>query len=236
MKIAENCDFDTIMPDKILRDQLGFGIGDAKTRMRLLREAKLTLQRTDEICHAAESMSVQMKVVEESNPEPSVSAIQSNKGKTKKPESAPDSRRGRECWNCCKRHDLQQRELCPVCGKACCKYHKMNHFAAKCCSKGSLSVRPVTSTGTEGQEDTKEIFPPYWSTTNLDDSQLVTLWLEAGSHIRFQVDTGAQCNVLPVSVYKKATKDSALTQVSPSQMRIIAYGGTTQPIVGTVLL
>lgn len=235
-KIAENCDFDTITPDEILRDRLVFGIRDAKTRERLLREAKLTLQRTDEICHAAESMSVQMKVVEESNPGPSVSAIQSNKGKTKEPESAPDSRSGRECWNCGRRHDLQKRELCPAYGKACRKCHKMNHFAAKCRSRGSPSVRPVISTGIEEQEDTEEIFQTYSSTTNLDDSQLVTLRLETGSHIRFQVDTGAQCNVLPLSVYKKATKDSALTQVSPSQMRITAYGGTTLPVVGTVLL
>jgi len=135
---------------------LVFGIRDGKTRERLLREPKLTLQRTDEICHAAESMSAQMKVVEESNPGPTVSAIQSNKEKTKEHESAPDSRSGRECWNCGRRHDLQKRELCPAYGKACRRCHKMNHFAAKCRSRSSPSVHPVTSM--EGQEDMEEIF------------------------------------------------------------------------------
>ena len=62
-KLAENCDFQTITPDDILRDKLVFGIRDEKTRERLLRESRLTLQRTDEICHAAESMTLQMKVV-----------------------------------------------------------------------------------------------------------------------------------------------------------------------------
>ena len=35
-KLAENCDFQTITPDDILRDKLVFGIRDEKTRERLL--------------------------------------------------------------------------------------------------------------------------------------------------------------------------------------------------------
>ena len=42
-KLAENCDFQTITPDDILRDKLVFGIRDEKTRERLLRESRLTL-------------------------------------------------------------------------------------------------------------------------------------------------------------------------------------------------
>ena len=64
----------------------------------------------------------------------------------------------------------------------------------------------------------------------------MTLQLESGSHIRFQVETEAQCNVVPLSVYKKATNDTTMTQVCPSRMRITAYGGTSLPVVGTVLL
>ena len=64
-KLADGCEFATITPDEILRDRLVFGIRDAKVRERLLWETKLTLTKTDEICHAAESMMVQMKVVED---------------------------------------------------------------------------------------------------------------------------------------------------------------------------
>ena len=131
MNIAENCDFDTITPREILRDRLIFEIREAKTRERLLREAGLTLQWTDEICHAAESMVVQMKVVGEGSTGASVSAIHSDKDKTKRPESR-DMSRGRECWNCGRRHDLQKRELCPAYGKTCNKCHKINLFAVKC--------------------------------------------------------------------------------------------------------
>ena len=65
-KIAENCDFQSITPNEILRDRLVFGIRDSKTRERLLRASDLTPKMTDKICHSAESMLAQMKIVEDS--------------------------------------------------------------------------------------------------------------------------------------------------------------------------
>lgn len=62
-KLAEGCDFDTITPDEMLGDRLIFGIRDSKVRERLLRESKLDLAKTDEICRSAESMYAQMKIV-----------------------------------------------------------------------------------------------------------------------------------------------------------------------------
>ena len=59
-KIAETCEFGSITPDELLRDRLVFGIRDSRVRERLLRENNLTLARTDEICHAAESMQSQI--------------------------------------------------------------------------------------------------------------------------------------------------------------------------------
>ena len=59
-KLAEGCEFNGITPDELLRDRIGFGIGDSKVRERLLREATLTLEKTDEIC-ASECMAAQIK-------------------------------------------------------------------------------------------------------------------------------------------------------------------------------
>ena len=50
------------------------------------------------------------------------------------------------------------------------------------------------------------------------------------------MDTGAQCNVIPLNVYRKATKDYSLQNIVLSQQKIIAYGGSTIPVCGTVLL
>ena len=79
-------------------------------------------------------------------------------------------------------------------------------------------------------------FPTEISAVNLDDSQLVTLKLESGNFLRFQVDTGAQCNVIPLELYKKASRDFKMTRVIPARTTITAYGGTTLPVVGSVIL
>ena len=54
--------------------------------------------------------------------------------------------------------------------------------------------------------------------------------------MHFQVDTGAQCNVVPLSLYKKATTNFNLEHVTKIQSAITAYGGTTLPVVGRTSL
>ena len=74
------------------------------------------------------------------------------------------------------------------------------------------------------------------SAVTLDDSQLVTLNLESGNYLRFQPNTGAPCNVVPLHLYKKTTKDVDLCNVTPVNTAIISYGGTSTPILGKVHL
>ena len=74
------------------------------------------------------------------------------------------------------------------------------------------------------------------SAVTLDDSQLVTLKLECGNYLRFQPDSGAQCNVVPLHLYKKATKDVDLCNVTPVNAVIISYGGNSIPILEKVRL
>lgn len=49
-----------------------------------------------------------------------------------------------------------------------------------------------------------------FAVVTFDDIQLVTLGLESGNYLCFQPDTGAQCNVIPVHLYKKAVNDPDL--------------------------
>ncbi len=63
----------------------------------------------------------------------------------------------------------------------------------------------------------------------MDDSQCVTLQLE-------NVIPGAQCNVVPLDIYTKATRDYKLSQVKSINQRITAYGGSELHVVGRVLL
>ena len=113
LKLAEGCDFQTITPDQILRDRLVFGVRDPKVRERLLREAKLTLAKTDEICHAAESMLTQLKVVEDSCGGIVHAVMNKHQG------LGIEGKRIRECWNCGRKHEYHKKELCPAFGKSC---------------------------------------------------------------------------------------------------------------------
>ena len=72
------------------------------------------------------------------------------------------------------------------------------------------------------------------SANHSSDSDLVTLKVPSGNFIRFEIDTGARCNVLPVHIYKKATGDYNLEQVNPATSSIVSYGGGNIPVLGTV--
>lgn len=224
-QLAANCEFGTITPDELLRDRLVFGIRDHKTRERLLREPALTLARADEICRAAESTGTQLKVVGDTAAE-NVSAVNTSTA------SHP------ECPNCGRQHDTRKKEQCPAFGKYCRKCKKRNHFAVKCRSKQKKPgwVRTVDEKETIQDTDDDEVYPLRLPVHGLDDSQLVTLRLQSGCYIRFQVDTGAQCNVLPLRTYQEATGDVSLRKVSPIQTKVTAYGGGTLPVVGSVKL
>ena len=58
--------------------------------------------------------------------------------------------------------------------------------------------------------------------------------LESGSFIRFQPDTGAQCNVIQVQTNKEATKDRQLEKAKPIKTSLVAYGGSKRKVIEQV--
>lgn len=50
------------------------------------------------------------------------------------------------------------------------------------------------------------------SAVTLDNSQLVIVKLESGNCLRFQPETSAQCNVIPLELYKKAIELKGVKQ------------------------
>ena len=237
-KLSEGCDFASITPDEILRDRLVFGIRNNKVRERLLRETSLTLERTDEICRAAEQMSEQLRVVGDTHVEGTTAHAVQMSGKTRhkttKTAAAEQnqSKPSVECWNCGRTHELRK-DACPANGKKCKICGKNNHFAVKCRSaeKGNKpSVRGVELV--DGEQKELHVYTTNKEQEQLDDSQLITLKLESGNFLRFQPDTGAQCNVIPLHLYKKATEDYKLSQVKRGNVALRAYGGAKLPVVG----
>lgn len=246
-KLAEGCDFGNINAEEVMRDRLVFGIRDSRVRERLLREDKLTLKRTDELCHAAESVSTQMSSITPAEVHQAAASSFSARSSNKGAQKTLTSQFGRrECRNCGRSHEFHRRELCPAYGKTCHHCSKQNHFAAQCRSTPS-SQAPNQKRGPRGvnalgeMEELDEVGALHVYTTGppsqLDDTQLITFKFPAsGRCIRFQPDTGAQCNVLPVDIYKEATGDINLQKVSPTRTRLVAYGGSGIPILGSTEL
>ena len=108
---------------------------------------------------------------------------------------------GKECGSCSYQH-MENRESCPAKGKDCLNCGMKNHFAAVCRHKQVKATEEAEDEESDEVYQTEEI-----SAIKLDDSQLATSKLESGSFIRFQPDTGAQSNVIPLHIYKKASKD-----------------------------
>lgn len=89
---------------------------------------------------------------------------------------------------CGHKHAFYKWELCPAFGKIYKWYHKPTHIAVYCHQKSqSASVK-------------EEVYHTSALTSEPDDAQLVTLKLESGNYMRFQVDTGALCDVIPVEL------------------------------------
>jgi len=121
-----------ITPEEILRDKLVFGISDNKIRESLLREPRLTLAKTNEICRAAEGLDTQIKTITDGS-STLVNAVkaqdywndrqnlQEAQIVPDKPKMAVNKQDTPECWYCGHKHDLHKRELCPAFGKLCNK-------------------------------------------------------------------------------------------------------------------
>ena len=91
-----------------------------------MREPNLTLAKTDEVCHAAESMQVQMKVVGDGDTT-LVHAIKTDKPQqpSRMSKSEVSNKPTRDCWNCGQRHQFYKKDLCPAYGKKCNKFNSL---------------------------------------------------------------------------------------------------------------
>ena len=219
-QIAANCDFESVTPDQLLRDRLVTGTKTAKVRENLLKEKKLTLEKAIDIACAAESTAVQMKVM---SAESGLSAVKEKE--KEQSENVPSVSSGwiKDCRFCGRNHE---RCSCPAFGQICAYCKKKNHFVAKCPAKRKVST-------------VQERF--YLSAAGIGNGghEMVTLTVSkeskplSGHDVSFLMDTRAECNLLPLDVYKKVTGDLHLNFLSAcSKLVLVLANGDEQPIEG----
>ena len=217
---AANCDFESITPDQLLRDQLVTGTKTAKVRENLLKEKKLTLEKAIDIARAAESTAVQMKVMSAAS---GLSAVKEKEKEQSDHAQSVSSGWIKDCRFCGRNHE---RRSCPAFGQICVYCNKRNHFVAKCPAKSKVSTvqerfyLSAASVGNRGRE-------------------MVTLTVSkepkplSGHDVSFLMDTGAECNLLPLDVYKKVTGDQHLNFLNARGKSVLVLAnGDEQPMEG----
>ncbi|KAI4891972.1 hypothetical protein NFI96_009139, partial [Prochilodus magdalenae] len=203
---AQSCDFGTLK-DSMVRDQIVYGIHDKRTRERMLRDDKLTLEEAEKICRANELAQQHAKTFADTSAsvvhESAKVAVVRNKMKRNDQQKTNKDTAG--CKRCGGKHEPRQ---CPAYGKRCAKCNGKNHFAKQCLTKErSKPVRIVEETdlsetffvgmvscenakngqGTEAHERHAE-----------EDNWIVSLPIN-GALVALRIDTGAQANLISMT-------------------------------------
>ena len=131
-------------------------------------------------------------------------------------------------------------------GKQCTHCKKINYFKSKCTSlkakkKHNRSLVKEFEDSNQGNEVSDEVQAHMYLVRNvapvkLSDDQTVTLKVRERHDIRFQLDSGADCNVMPIHVYMVATSDDQLIKVKSSLVHLLGYGQWDEKSVGQVTI
>ena len=125
------------------------------------------------------------------------------------------------CGKCGYKHEPRK---CPAFGKICKNCNKRNHFAKKCKSKKMHEVQ-------ESDNDS-DIFLNSVETRKkqVNDWKVNVKILK--KNVSVKLDTGAQCNVLPLHMYKQISNK----QLQRSKSRLVSYSGHRLDTVRKVTL
>ena len=232
--IAKNCQHEDITPEEILRDRIVLGIRDDKMRERLLRCNDLTLQKAVDLIKAAEQTEHQVKLMGASA---NVNALKQGRSKNNRPSMpsrAANSKHQKQtsrgnCGRCGTSHAKQK---CPAFGQKCHRCGNMNHYQSLCRSKTVATVQ------LDNGPDQYEICTVGEQPSRANKA-LVNLHVnrrQAGNVVRFQVNTGSECDLLPLKVYKSITGDDTVEMLRKCNKSIVSYTGERKQIAGKINL
>lgn len=257
---ASTCEYGALK-DEMIRDNIVCGVNSDKVRTLLLRQTNLTLEKAVSISSIAEQSNERIKELAQSHSSTEVHAVQRkySKGKftpkhTQQPNNGADKQQS-PCGKCGSKHRRNPREGCPAFGQVCHKCGKDNHFAKACRSSSTTSKQ--SSKHTYGKSSHRRVHQideqyMYESDDSCDDevgSPFVIGSLDSidaimqqnevydtvminNKPVSLKIDTGAQCNVLPLKTFKSVRQHEKIMEARRS--RLIDYGGNTIETLGTV--
>lgn len=121
------------------------------------------------------------------------------------------------CTRCGRSHKIRE---CPAFGKQCNKCSKSNHFSSVCKQQNISTI--------DAHDDSNDSSEYYIGTINCqsENSNAVTFpWIETiemnGKNVAVKIDTGAETDVLPLSVVKQIKS----IELRPTSVTLRAFGG-----------
>ncbi|KAL1279192.1 hypothetical protein QQF64_025865 [Cirrhinus molitorella] len=240
---AKACHFGELT-DKLICDRIVCGINSEGLRKALLRDSDLTLTKAISICHIHEMTEENNKTLAmpqaPSNVDPvhPVSRRRSQYTRQKPKTDHNDLPTITNCKNCGNNH-VAKKEKCPAFGQLCHNCKKMNHFK-KCCrshcqfgpkrTSYKKTVHELEIDKAPVNDDTFYVdgieFDRCVDTVNPFIAELeegfVTLHINK-TPIEVKVDTGAKCNVMSQTTFKRIAKDEQSVK-QESSPNLVAYG------------
>ena len=215
---AAMCEFGDLR-DMMILCRCVFGISNLKLKEKLLQDPGVTLNGAIGLIRASEITKSQIESMSASK---SIAAIE---------KSAPPAPAPRKITNCkyCGYDHIKGK--CPAYGQACRKCGQKNHFMKVCTStRKEVSTVDVE----EGEPSMNQLFIALVSDDNNQDSWTKEYDIVNNGrrrNVKFKLDTGAQANILPMSVAKDLG-----AEIKPSQARLVSYGGDPIRNYGRVIL
>ena len=215
----------------MLRDKIIFSV-DGKLQQILLREEKLTLSKTAQICQAYEMANKNTQELQTGHSLVNKMFVKS--GFNVRPDGQGKTSFVGDCRYCGREHQRGS-QYCPAYGKTCHRCRGRNHFKNKCTSR-----RPKIHELKDGEK--QESVPIPANSDDDDDAYLhavnghlktnnaLTALSEVNQcKVRFQIDTGAQVNTICQKLVRKE-------QVRPTSKTLIMWNKTNVKPVGETLL
>ena len=241
---SENCEY-AALEESLIRDRVVLGIINDKLREKLLHKPDLTLQTAIDDIKVYESTKKQMKQITDSSQSSNIHAYNASRGhrfnRSKKQQehkpqkgrrAPPSSNKTQECTRCGYKHDMEDKQKCPAHGQRCHKCDGVNHFASQCRTKpnnaGARSKQRPRKVNQveESDEDYEEICTV--RSTKQDKQVYAHLEIRSSGKqtrcIKFQVDTGASCDVISEQHLDKETKAQMTPRKSDSILKM--YNGS----------
>jgi hypothetical protein len=233
-RMARSCQFEGVC-DSMIRDRIVVGVRDDATRHKLLQQRDLTLARAIDICKASEAAARQLRVMTSSSAD-EVNAAMSTRlkrfGKSSSIQTRGQTERrdtlgNRKCRFCCYYHE-PNKEDCPAFGKECRRCNRRNHFEAACTDKSSAAGDKARG-GRRKQEvcavddsDDEELLTVYevGAVSDETDSRWYTRLSVDGRTIRFLLDSGATCNIIPAKLIEELGRSS---EIRPPTAKLLMF-------------